>query len=133
MKIKTIYSETKDNVSIAKVQTKDGIFVGKAKCHPDDDFSNFLGCQIAELRAGQKAMHVRSVKLKEKIKILNSLCNMLCKEDLYRINKIIKETKKEIDFLESRIEITNSIITNMLNKREKFKEMITNKRKIKND
>lgn len=38
------------------VEHKGNKYVGKAKCHPDDTFSNITGCRYAHIRAEIKAL-----------------------------------------------------------------------------
>ena len=72
---KFIYGEEK-GMSICKLETKYGLFVGKAKCHPDDfDMkSEKVGCEIAYSRAAIKSLkYERECIIKPSLKSLKQL------------------------------------------------------------
>lgn len=63
-------------VSICKLKTEYGEFIGKAKCHPDDEDmkSEKVGCEIAYCRATIKSMvYARDGIIKPSIKALKQL------------------------------------------------------------
>lgn len=58
MQYKFIDSETYEDIgeSCVTILYKGNEFYGYAKCHPDDEWSEFIGCGYAEIRAQIKAL-----------------------------------------------------------------------------
>lgn len=56
MKLKDSYADPASGESYVLVSYKGNTFNGKAKLHPDDEWSNFTGCRYAEMRAEIKAL-----------------------------------------------------------------------------
>lgn len=68
------YKET--GISVCKIKDKDLTFVGKAKCHPDDEDmkSEKVGCEIAYSRAVIEALkHKRDCVIKPSLRALRQL------------------------------------------------------------
>ena len=66
MKFISNYIMPKQKYSEVWVEDKGYEYVGKAKCHPDDRWSNLRGCRIAEKRARIKAFKARYKREKER-------------------------------------------------------------------
>lgn len=50
------WTNKEDRLSEVEVGHKGNIYIAKAVCHPDDEFSEFTGCRYAEMRAEIKAL-----------------------------------------------------------------------------
>lgn len=67
MKFLNSWTFKSDGLSQVYVEHKGQIFEGVAKCHPDDEWSEFTGCRFAELRAEKKALKAQYKE--EKLKL----------------------------------------------------------------
>jgi len=56
MKFKDSLTCEQDRLSEVVIEHRGENFYGYAKCHPDDEWSEFAGCRLAELRAQIKAL-----------------------------------------------------------------------------
>ena len=56
MKFKDSLTCEQDGLSEVVIEHRGENFYGYAKCHPDDEWSEFAGCRLAELRAQIKAL-----------------------------------------------------------------------------
>lgn len=95
------------------VSTDLGYFFGKAYCHPDEKFSHFKGCRIAEMRAVVQYYKAKRKNLKIELKAYNDIYNAISATDfrsLKLIGKWIKRRKKDIEEIEQKItEFENAI------------------------
>ena len=134
---KIIETVTTDNKqTIVKIQTNDGIFTGKSKCHPDDisknRYSLFVGERYAEIRAVLKWMKYKKKLIKAQKAALTNLLNDIkqnCKEQDFNKNMIKRLYYKINHYNNLLIENNNISITlkNLLLKMEKQREDILNK------
>ena len=56
-----------ERLSQVHIEHKGEVYVGIAKCHPDDEWSEFTGCKFAELRATKEALKAQYKE--EKLKL----------------------------------------------------------------
>lgn len=66
MRFEDSYTEPEFRKSVAFVSHRGKYFTGVAWCHPDDNWSEFTGCRIAETRAQIKALKEEHRIAKEK-------------------------------------------------------------------
>ena len=120
--MKIVNAFTTDNVgadedyngfSEVVINTDLGYFSGKAWCHPDEKFSHFKGCRIAEMRAIIKYYKAKRKNLKIELKAYNDIYTAISPTDfrsLKLIGKWIKRRKKDIEEIEQKIiELENAI------------------------
>lgn len=132
MKTKIIWSNYDENTGISNVHiaTELGVFKGKAKLHDEDKkiASNFAGCNIAEARAVQKYLQAKIKNVKEQIKGLKHLENVLKNINSYNPNSIenrklrhqIYIKQSEIQQYQNRINAISDNIDTYLNQRLKL-------------
>ena len=111
MQYKFIDSETIEALgeSFVEIKYKNKYFIGQAKKHPDDDWSEFIGCGYAEIRAQIKALkyelYKKKIACEECRKFVRAISQYknFNKEDgtakaMYRqLNRRIKEVNNIID------------------------------------
>lgn len=111
---------------------KFGKYTGTAKLHPQDVYSKFVGCNIAEARAEIKSLKNRKKYLKVKLKTLKELekeyLNIGLELNKILINKINYYTKEIL-----KINQTILLIESELYKYIKTREKIINRTKKTND
>ena len=56
MKFINSITNKEDRTSVTWIKYKNMIYAGVAHCHPDDEWSEFTGCRIAEVRAEISAL-----------------------------------------------------------------------------
>lgn len=91
--------------SMVEIGTELGKFTGIAYLHEGDDFSNFLGCSVAESKAYRKYLKRKIANTKERIDELEKLIKMLncCKQynkdsfEARRIRRRYYNLEKELD------------------------------------
>ena len=91
--------------SMVEIGTELGKFTGIAYLHEGDDFSNFLGCSVAESKAYRKFIKKKIAFTKERICELKNLIKMLncCKRhnrnsfEARRIWRRYCELREELD------------------------------------
>lgn len=136
MKYKIIQSVKTKNVITVKIQNKDGIFTGKAKCHPEDvekgRFSSFAGERYAEIRAILKWIKYRNKIIKTKKESISNLLNDIKERNnnLDSNNPIIKRffiKMKDYDNQLKENEKTYEGFKNMITKMDKERDDILNK------
>jgi hypothetical protein len=105
LKMNNCTIDAKTGVSTVTIHNEYGEFTGTAKCSPEDDFSRFQGCRLAELRARRKYAKRRLLIAKEKYKSVWNTCEEVywgChSESVFSVNpelnwSIYKITSKEI-------------------------------------
>lgn len=141
-KLKTSEYDEADGVSYVEISTYLGRFCGYAFLHPDDEdiASEFMGCEIAEIRAVIDFLKEDTRILKIKLETLNNLLNNYKEMKYYSPNrKEIKMLATKIVDLEDKIKVNDTLIgnyqiimkTRIENHRseyEKFQEKIAKKR-----
>ena len=137
-----VSSETykKSGVSIVVLKYKNMRFTGKAYKHPNDDWSEFFGCELAEIRAKIKAAKWEYNRKKEEYKNYENFVKSL---ECYKnfdpesptakvIYRQLNQRKKELYIAKSRINTLKNSIPMMIKNRELFQQkiaMIKEKRK----
>ena len=122
--------------SCVKIKYKDHIFTGYAICHPDDEWSEFIGCGYAEIRAQIKAL---KWELKQKKKACDECRKFVRAVSQYKnFNKEDGSAKAMYRQLNRRIKEVNNIIDEInslefaLKIRKRSQDSL-NKRKDKKD
>ena len=113
--------------SIVEIGTELGKFTGIAYLHEGDDFSNFLGCSIAESKAYRKYLKRKIANTKERIIELKNLMKMLdcCKRhnrnsfESRRIWRRFCELREELDTYISLYDSCSTATETNLAKRDK--------------
>lgn len=128
MKYVDIITNKDTKVSEVILEHKGKQYSGQAICHPEDYWSNFFGCEIAELRAYIKV-------LKDKIKTKRTECETIKKfvgtiasykafnhtsEIAKAMDKQMNIKFKELDILLEKLEKTQNQIETLINERDKF-------------
>ena len=137
--------ENNDYHSIIILKTNLGIFRGDAYCNPEDVYSRFLGCQIAETRAREKFLKalIKQLRIrndgigsvKQTIKKYKPVAKMNRKErkmynlikekyqelaeDIQDLEKDIKESSQKID---EKINYRIGLIKKLEDSNKKIKE-----------
>ena len=105
---------------------KRGRYIGRAKLHPDDRYSEFAGLHIAEDRAWLKYYISERRRIKERLNAIQSLKKELQKYTDYdrkterRINLAIRDYSNDIENLTAGIKELKRIINDYLVLREKI-------------
>ena len=113
--------------SIVEIGTELGKFTGIAYLHEGDDFSNFLGCSVAESKAYRKFIKKKISFTKERIYELKNLMKMLncCKQynknsfEARRIWRRYCELREELNTYISLYESCSTTTETNLAKRDK--------------
>ena len=128
MKYVDIITNKDARISEVILEHKGKQYSGQAICHPEDYWSNFFGCEIAELRAYIKV-------LKDKIKTKRTECETIKKfvgtiasykafnhtsEIAKAMDKQMNIKFKELDILLEKLEKTQNQIESLINERDKF-------------
>lgn len=128
MKYVDIITDKDAKVSEVILKHKGKQYSGQATCHPEDYWSNFFGCEIAELRAYIKF-------LKDKIKSKRIECETIKKfvatiasykafnhtsEVAKAMDKQMNIKFKELDILLEKLEKTQNQIEMLIDERDKF-------------
>lgn len=137
IKFDFVDSKTVGRVSFVSIKlNNEYLFDGKAYCNPDDFFSDYSGCKIAEIRAERKAY---KFLLKQERKELHKLENFVkaieCYKDFDKTSKSAKcvyrqlnrhrvNVKSLTNAIRHSIEYENKYIKTLdeLNKKQKAKE-----------
>ena len=137
--IKFLSSDTDKELRLSEVWVKhNGItFSGVAMCHPDDEWSEFFGCGLAETRAMIQAAKYELRKRREEYKIcLNFVKAIECYKDFDKFSisalkmyRQLNRKKKEVERAEARVILLKETIPTQIENREKYKTLIE---KIKN-
>ena len=128
MKYVDIITNKDTKVSEVILEHKGKQYSGHAICHPEDYWSNFFGCEIAELRAYIKV-------LKDKIKTKRTECETIkkfistiasykafnCTSEVAKaMDKQMNIKFKELDILLEKLEKTQNQIETLIKERDKF-------------
>ena len=120
-----------EQISTCTISYKDKIFVGIAKCHPEDEdmVSERVGAVIAESRASIKYFQYLKEKTKHQLEILYHLLTYRNKEqkrtkEQKQIYKLYTKLQKEIIFFNERIELEKKLLKEYINEKDKvFKKL----------
>lgn len=129
--------------SMVEIGTELGKFTGIAYLHEGDDFSNFLGCSVAESKAYRKYIKKKIAYTKERICEIKNLMKMLncCKQynknsfEARRIWRRFCELKQELDtYIELYDSCSTATETNLVKRDKvirdlKLQHQLANKKK----
>lgn len=135
--------ENQRTYSMVEIGTELGKFTGIAYLHEGDDFSNFLGCSIAESKAYRKYIKKKIAYTKERIYEIKNLMKMLncCKQynknsfEARRIWRRFCELKQELDtYIELYDSCSTATETNLVKRDKvirdlKLQHQLANKKK----
>ena len=125
MSYKTSYKWNKESgEAIAKIEDTDGnIFIGIAKCHPDDAAhkSEYLGTEIAEIRARMNMIrHIRDTEIKPALKALKHVqANMETNKQYNPRSYEARTVRRQIKIKEADLKAIKELI-------ESYKDYIKN-------
>lgn len=107
--------------SIVKIEHKGKIYQGEAWCHPDDEWSEFIGCGFAELRATLEALKEEYKEEKAKVDELKKFVKAIQQYKNFDNNSgtakaMYRQLNQRIKHLEN-IENAKAGIKNIIRKR----------------
>lgn len=122
--------------SYVEIGTDIGKFFATAELHPEDNFSNFLGCEIAESKAVRKYMKKKISYLKERLNEIENFEKMLlcCKAynpkgfEARRLRRRKYELRDEIKVWERRYNSLSDRVINSFRAREETVKKIQAKK-----
>lgn len=121
--------------SICYMMTDYGVVIGKAKLHPDDKPSRFLGCEIAERRAYVKGLKLHLHSLQSQYKIMNTYYDTISQKkgfnpktnEANHARRFLEHLNNEIRYCRAMRDYINDSLEGMLERYDKDKEKIRKK------
>lgn len=121
-------------ISLVDLEYQHKLFTGKARKHPDDEWSEFFGCEIAEIRARIKAAKYELNKKKREYKCYENFVKSL---ECYKnfdpesptakvVYRQLNQRKKELYIAKSRVKTLKESIPIMIKNRELFQQKVAN-------
>lgn len=125
-------TDKKTGESTVTVEYKGRVFYGTAYCHPDDSWSEFFGCSLAETRAMIKAARYELKLREEEYRICKNFIKSISCYKTFDSNsptakamyRQLNMKKKAVTKAKKTVKMLKETVVIQMTNREKFKKVI---------
>ena len=126
------WTDKETGFSAATVDYKGEIFFGSAHCHPDDEWSEFFGCSLAETRATIEAAKYELELCREDYKNCKNFVSAVTgyknfdpsSPSAKAMYRQLNRKKQAVERAKQRVKLLKKSIVVQQENREKFKKVI---------